>query len=108
MTEKEVKRGQPLTTASVASRPPTASPGGRKLSDWVAEFTGIRTNDPRRAKKGNSTNKMAAVALISDETGEIRTRVVTNVTGYLLNMFYEATGGANSEALVESQRRALP
>lgn len=42
MTEKEVKRGQPLTTASVASRPPTASPGGRKLSDWVAEFTGIR------------------------------------------------------------------
>ena len=42
MTGKEVKRGQSLTKASVAPRPPTASRGGRQLSDWVAEFTGMR------------------------------------------------------------------
>ncbi len=43
MTGKEVKRGQSLTKASVAPRPPTASRGGRQLSDWVAEFTGMRS-----------------------------------------------------------------
>ena len=47
---------------------------GGKPENWHA-------NDPRRAKKGNSTTKMAAVALISEETGEIRTKVVTIVTG---------------------------
>jgi transposase-like protein len=47
---------------------------GGKPENWHA-------NDPRRTDKGNSTNKMAAVALISNETGEIRTQAVTNVTG---------------------------
>src|SRR5665213_3956053 len=47
---------------------------GGKPENW-------HKNDPRRAAKGNSTTKMAAVALISEETGEIRTKVVTNVTG---------------------------
>ena len=47
---------------------------GGKPENWHA-------NDPRRAKNGNSTNKMAAIALVSGDTGEIRTKVVTNVTG---------------------------
>jgi hypothetical protein len=48
---------------------------GGKPDNWHA-------NDPRRAKSGYSTSpKMAAVALISMETGEIRTKAVTNVTG---------------------------
>ena len=41
-------------------------------------------NNPRRATKDNSTTKMAAVALISEETCEIRTKVVTNVTGMVV------------------------
>lgn len=39
---EEVRRGQLPTAASVAPRPPTASLGGRKSSDCVAEFTGLR------------------------------------------------------------------
>ncbi|MHB1087904.1 MAG: IS1595 family transposase [Acidimicrobiales bacterium] len=50
---------------------------GGKPENWHA-------NDPRRAAKGNSTNKIAAIALISDETGEIRTKAVTNVTGSVI------------------------
>ena len=48
-------------------------------------------NDPRKSKFGNNTaRKMAAVALISEETGEIRTKVVTNVTGTVIqNMVRE-------------------
>jgi hypothetical protein len=42
-------------------------------------------NDPRRSKTGNDTSrKMACVALISEETGEIRTKAVTNVTGTVI------------------------
>src|SRR5664280_1930815 len=47
---------------------------GGKPENW-------HKSDPLRAAKGNSTAQMAAVALISVETGEIRTKVVTNVTG---------------------------
>jgi transposase-like protein len=51
---------------------------GGKPENW-------HKNDPRRAKTGNNTaRKMAAVALISEETGEIRTKVVTNVTGTVI------------------------
>ena len=51
---------------------------GGKPANW-------RANDPRKSKTGNNTaRKMAAVALISEETGEIRTKVVTNVTGTVI------------------------
>ena len=57
---------------------------GGKPANWHA-------NDPRKSKFGNNTaRKMAAVALISEETGEIRTKVVTNVTGTVIqNMVRE-------------------
>jgi transposase-like protein len=42
-------------------------------------------NDKRRAPFGNDTGrKMACVALISEETGEVRTLAVTNVTGRVI------------------------
>ena len=48
---------------------------GGKPENW-------HKNDPRRAKDGYSTaRKTPVVALISEETGEIRAKVVTNVTG---------------------------
>jgi transposase-like protein len=48
---------------------------GGKPANW-------HKNDPRRAKDGYSTaRKTPVVALISEETGEIRTKVITNVTG---------------------------
>jgi transposase-like protein len=51
---------------------------GGKPENW-------HKNDPRKSKSGNNTaRKMAAVALISEETGEIRTKVVTNVTGTVI------------------------
>jgi transposase-like protein len=51
---------------------------GGKPENWHA-------NDPRRAKSGYSTaRKTAAIALISEETGEIRTKAVTNVTGSVI------------------------
>jgi transposase-like protein len=51
---------------------------GGKPENW-------HKNDPRRAKSGyNTARKMAAVALISEETGEIRTKAVTNVTGTVI------------------------
>jgi hypothetical protein len=50
---------------------------GGKPENW-------HKNDPRRAKDGNSSNKIAAIALVSGDTGEIRTKVVTNVTGTVI------------------------
>ena len=48
---------------------------GGKPENWHA-------NDPRRAKNGNSTSpKTAVVALICEESGEVRTKVVTTVSG---------------------------
>jgi transposase-like protein len=38
-------------------------------------------NDPRRPKSGRGTNKAKVVALIEAESGEIRTKVVTTVSG---------------------------
>jgi transposase-like protein len=51
---------------------------GGKPENWHA-------NDPRRAKTGFTTaRKTAAIALISEVTGEIRTKAVTNVTGTVI------------------------
>jgi len=51
---------------------------GGKPANWHA-------NDPRKSKTGNNTSrKMAAIALISGETGEIRTKAVTSVTGTVI------------------------
>jgi transposase-like protein len=48
---------------------------GGKPENW-------HKNDPRRAKDGYSTaHKTPVVALISEETGEIRTKVITTVSG---------------------------
>jgi hypothetical protein len=53
---------------------------GGKPENWHA-------NDPRRAKSGySSARKTAAIALISEETGEIRTKAVTNVTGTVIQV----------------------
>lgn len=48
---------------------------GGKPENW-------HKDDPRRAKNGNSTaRKTPVVALIEQESGEIRAKVITNVTG---------------------------
>jgi len=48
---------------------------GGKPENWHA-------NDPRRAKNGNTTSpKTAVVALICEESGEVRTKVLTTVSG---------------------------
>jgi transposase-like protein len=48
---------------------------GGKPENW-------HKNDPRRAKNGNSTaRKVPVVALICADTGEVRTKVVTTVSG---------------------------
>jgi transposase-like protein len=65
------------------------SGGGLMSGNIVADETYIggkpenwHKNDPRRAKNGYSTaRKVPVVALISEDTGEIRTKVVTTVSG---------------------------
>jgi transposase-like protein len=54
---------------------------GGKPENW-------HKNDPRRADKGYSTaRKVTVVALISEETGEIRAKVVTTVSGPTIRQF---------------------
>jgi transposase-like protein len=72
---------------------------GGKPENW-------HKNDPRRAAKGNSTTKMAAVALISEETGEIRTKVVTNVTGTVVQDMLRANVNT-SETVLHSDSAPL-
>ena len=72
---------------------------GGKPENW-------HKNDPRRAAKGNSTTKMAAVALISVETGEIRTKVVTNVTGTVVQDMLRANVNT-SETVLHSDSAPL-
>ncbi len=54
---------------------------GGKPENW-------HKNDPRRAKDGyNTARKTPVVALISEETGEIRAKVVTTVSGPNIRQF---------------------